>query len=65
MTDPPECPVCGLIEATHAPCRALKRTEKKLKTANDLLRESMNGLKAEYRDLALEIRAHLTKGTEQ
>ena len=24
----PECPVCGLVEATHAPCRSLRRLEK-------------------------------------
>lgn len=25
QSEPPTCPVCGLFEATHAPCRSLRR----------------------------------------
>ena len=51
MSQPPNCPVCGVVEATHAPCYALRRMEKKLKEAEaecNRLREAMEKNRDEH-----------------
>jgi len=42
MTDPPDCPVCGVAEATHATCRSLRRAENKTGRLTALVTEILD-----------------------